>query len=165
MTTKSIQEIANLIANGQTSIGMELGSTRIKTVMIGPDNSPIAAGSHDWENALVDGVWSYSIEDIWKGVQSSYKQLVDKVRAQYAVDMAILGTGGVKGLAEGVDAHGKNSGPAGPGNQWQPAAATGAGGFSLARSAAFASIQFFQAIMQPSRMKAPGGRMAIRKPG
>ena len=85
--------------------------------------------------------------------------------AQYAVDMAILGTGGVKGLAEGVDAHGKNSGPAGPGNQWQPALATGAGGFSLARSAALASIQFFQAIMQPSRMKAPGGSRASRKPG
>ena len=68
---------------------MELGSTRIKTVMIGPDNSPIAAGSHDWENALVDGVWSYSIEDIWKGVQSSYKSLVDEVKAKTKAKLSI----------------------------------------------------------------------------
>ena len=119
MTTKSIQEIANLIANGQTSIGMELGSTRIKTVMIGPDNSPIAAGSHDWENALVDGVWSYSIEDIWKGVQSSYKSLVDEVNAKYGVAIKSTKSLGISGMMHGYLAFDKDDNLLVPFRTWR----------------------------------------------
>ncbi len=108
MTNQSLQETASLIESGQTSIGIELGSTRIKTVMIGPDNSPIASASHNWENALVDGVWSYSIEDIWGGIQSSYKQLVDAVRAQYAVDIKSTKSLGISGMMHGYLAFDKD---------------------------------------------------------
>ncbi|MBN9325567.1 MAG: ATPase, partial [Cellulomonas sp.] len=56
------------VTSGRTSLGIELGSTRIKACLIGPDHTPIANGSHDWENQLVDGVWTYSLEDVWAGL-------------------------------------------------------------------------------------------------
>ena len=119
MTSKSIQETASLIAQGQTSIGIELGSTRIKTVMIGPDNSPIASGSHDWENALVDGVWSYSVEDIWGGVQASYKSLVDAVKAKYGVEIKSTKSLGFSGMMHGYMAFDKDDNLLVPFRTWR----------------------------------------------
>ena len=55
----------------QTSIGLELGSTRIKAVLIGPDFTVLAQGNHPWENKLEDGYWTYSLEDVWGGVQAA----------------------------------------------------------------------------------------------
>ena len=63
--------IRQWIREGRTVLGIELGSTRIKAVLIGADHSPIAAGNHDWENRLVDGVWTYTLEDIWGGLQDA----------------------------------------------------------------------------------------------
>lgn len=117
--TTSIQETASLIAQGQTSIGIELGSTRIKTVMIGPDNSPIASGSHDWENALVDGVWSYSVEDIWGGVQASYKSLVDAVKAKYGVEIKRTKSLGFSGMMHGYMAFDKDDNLLVPFRTWR----------------------------------------------
>lgn len=48
----------------QTYLGIELGSTRIKAVLIGPDMKPIAAGAHDWENRLENGYWTYSLQSV-----------------------------------------------------------------------------------------------------
>jgi Ethanolamine utilization protein EutJ (predicted chaperonin) len=62
--SNEIDKIRSAIENGKTSIGIELGSTRIKTVMIGKDNNPIVSGSYDWENSYVDNIWTYSLEDI-----------------------------------------------------------------------------------------------------
>ena len=59
------QQILASIENGTTSLGIEFGSTRIKAVLTAEDNSPIASGSHDWENRLEDGIWTYTLEDIW----------------------------------------------------------------------------------------------------
>ena len=56
-----------IIAEGKAILGIELGSTRIKAVLIDSDNHPIAQGSHTWENQLVDGLWTYSDEAIWHG--------------------------------------------------------------------------------------------------
>jgi sugar (pentulose or hexulose) kinase len=119
VTSQSIQETANLIASGQTSIGIELGSTRIKTVMIGPDNSPIASASHDWENALVDGIWSYSVDDIWGGVQSSYKSLADAVKAEYAVDIKSTKSLGFSGMMHGYLAFDKDDNLLVPFRTWR----------------------------------------------
>ena len=58
-------EIAAAITDGRTSLGIELGSTRIKACLIGPDHAPLASGSHEWENQLVDGVWTYSLDAVW----------------------------------------------------------------------------------------------------
>ena len=62
--------------------------TRIKAVLIGEDHTPIASGSHDWENRYENGVWTYSLEDVWKGLQDSYRKLgnevVEKLRHPFA---------------------------------------------------------------------------------
>ena len=63
------------IQAGKAILGIEFGSTRIKGVLIDEENKPIAQGSHEWENKLVDGLWSYSIEDIWAGIQDCYADL------------------------------------------------------------------------------------------
>lgn len=68
------------IKNGKTFLGIELGSTRIKAVLIDSNHAPIVSGNHDWENKLVDGFWTYSLEDIWKGLQDCYADLNKNVQ-------------------------------------------------------------------------------------
>ena len=63
------------IEAGKAILGIELGSTRIKAVLIDQENKPIAQGSHTWENQLVDGLWTYNIEAIWSGLQDCYADL------------------------------------------------------------------------------------------
>ncbi len=59
------------------ALGIELGSTRIKGVLIGPDQAPLAVGGHDWENAFVDRRWTYSLDDAWEGLRSACAALGD----------------------------------------------------------------------------------------
>ena len=63
------------IQSGKTALGIEFGSTRIKAVLIGQDHAPIASGSYEWENQYENGIWTYSLEDVWAGLQESYRQL------------------------------------------------------------------------------------------
>ena len=56
------------IEQGRTALGIEFGSTRIKAFLIGPDHAPLASGSHDWENQLVDGTWTYALDAVWSGL-------------------------------------------------------------------------------------------------
>ncbi len=87
-------EIKKVIADGQSVLGIEFGSTRIKAVLIGPDHAPIAQGSHEWENQLVDGIWTYSLDAIAEGLRDAYADLVKDVRDQYdepLTDMAAIG--------------------------------------------------------------------------
>ena len=56
------------IESGKAVLGIEFGSTRIKAVLIDEDHRPIASGAHDWQNQLVDGIWTYSLEAIWGGL-------------------------------------------------------------------------------------------------
>ena len=74
-----------IIEQGLTSIGIEFGSTRIKTVMVDMDGKPLAQGSHTWENQLVDGLWTYSIDDIWSGLQDCYADLRKNVLKEYGI--------------------------------------------------------------------------------
>ena len=53
--------------------------SHIKAVLVGEDNAPIASGSHDWENRLENGIWTYSLDDIWSGLRDSYKKLAADV--------------------------------------------------------------------------------------
>ena len=71
------------IEAGKAILGIEFGSTRIKAVLIDQDDKPIAQGSFEWENQLVDGLWTYSIDIIWKGLQDCYSDLRKDVKAQY----------------------------------------------------------------------------------
>ena len=71
-----MQEKAKLcIEKGATALGIEFGSTRIKAVLVDEDNVPIASGSHDWENRLENGIWPYTLEDTWTGVQDCYAKM------------------------------------------------------------------------------------------
>ena len=67
----STVEIRSVIENKKTSVGIELGSTRIKTVLIGEDGYPIASGSYDWENSYLNNIWTYSLDEVWMPIQTS----------------------------------------------------------------------------------------------
>jgi len=94
-------DVKNAIQSGKTVLGIELGSTRIKAVLIGEDNAPIASGSHDWENSYENNIWTYSIEDIWKGVQDSYQKMVKDVKQQYGVTIQTVGAIGFSAMMHG----------------------------------------------------------------
>ena len=64
-------------------LGIEFGSTRIKAVLVDEDRKPIASGAHDWENRLENGVWTYTLDDIWTGLQDCYKKMAEDVMEQY----------------------------------------------------------------------------------
>ena len=68
------------IEAGKAILGIEFGSTRIKAVLIDQDNKPIAQGAFEWENQLIDGLWTYSIDIIWKGLQDCYADLRKDVK-------------------------------------------------------------------------------------
>lgn len=101
-------DVGNAIGRGRTVIGIELGSTRIKTVLIGEDNMPIATGSHDWENSYVDNIWTYSLEDVWKGVQDSYRNMAENVKNKYGVEIRATGSIGISGMMHGYLVFGKD---------------------------------------------------------
>ena len=83
------------IEAGKAILGIELGSTRIKAVLIDQENKPIAQGSHTWENQLVDGLWTYSIEAIWSGLQDCYADLRTNVKNAYDIEIETLAAIGV----------------------------------------------------------------------
>lgn len=89
------------IINGWTSLGIELGSTRIKAVLIGRDHKPIASGSYDWENSLDNGIWTYPLADVWTGLQSAYKSLFSQVKEKYGVTLKTVGAMGFSGMMHG----------------------------------------------------------------
>ena len=89
------------IEHGKAILGIEFGSTRIKAVLVDEDNRPIAQGVHDWENQLVDGLWTYSTEAIWYGRQDCYAHLRDNVRAEYDVEIESLAAIGISAMMHG----------------------------------------------------------------
>ena len=89
------------ILDGQTSLGIEFGSTRIKAVLIGPDFKPLASGSHTWENQLVNGVWTYSVDMITSGLQDAYQDLKRDVQAKFGVTLTKVGAIGISAMMHG----------------------------------------------------------------
>lgn len=95
------------IEAGRAVLGIELGSTRIKAVLIDEENKPIAQGSHTWENQLVDGLWTYSIDAVWNGLQDCYADLRADVQRQYGVEIEKLAAIGVSAMMHGYMAFDK----------------------------------------------------------
>ena len=89
------------IMDGRTALGIELGSTRIKAVLVNDRNEIIAQGDHFWENQLVDGIWTYSLKAIWGGLQDAYAQLAANVNRQYGTDLTTLGAMGFSAMMHG----------------------------------------------------------------
>ena len=95
------ETIKNSIVNGKTVLGIEFGSTRIKAVLVDETHAPIAMGTHDWENRLENNIWTYSLEDIWNGLQGCYQSLVQDVKNKYGVALTKIGAIGFSGMMHG----------------------------------------------------------------
>jgi sugar (pentulose or hexulose) kinase len=96
------------IAGGNTVLGIEFGSTRIKAVLIGEDHTPIASGSYDWENRFENGIWTYSLEDVWTGLQESYRKLAQEVSDKYNTRLQTVGAIGFSAMMHGYLAFDKD---------------------------------------------------------
>lgn len=94
-------KIIKQIMDGETSLGIELGSTRIKAVLIDKDANTIASGNFEWENKLVDGIWTYSEKDIWSGIQSTFIDLKKNVEQQYGTVLNKIGSIGFSAMMHG----------------------------------------------------------------
>ena len=89
------------IEAGRTALGIEFGSTRIKAVLVDETHNPIAMGTHDWENRLENHIWTYSLEDIWGGLQDCYASLAKDVQEKYGVTLTTIGSMGFSGMMHG----------------------------------------------------------------
>ena len=95
------ERIKAAIESGETYLGLELGSTRIKAVLTDSGHRPIASGSHTWENRLEDNLWTYGLDDIWGGLRSCYAMLADDVLMRYGSRLTAIGALGVSGMMHG----------------------------------------------------------------
>ncbi|MDQ6418498.1 FGGY-family carbohydrate kinase [Paenibacillus sp. LHD-117] len=94
-------DLKEALINGETSLGIELGSTRIKAVLIDRRFQTIASGSHEWENLLKDGYWTYDQEDILTGLQTAYSELKKDVERNYGVTLRTAGSIGFSAMMHG----------------------------------------------------------------
>lgn len=92
---------AQVITQGKTYLGVELGSTRIKAVLLGENYEPIASGSHTWENRYENGYWTYHMEDVWTGISDCYRDLKQDVQKKYGVTLTTFGAMGISGMMHG----------------------------------------------------------------
>ena len=118
---KHLKEMSakTIIESGKAILGIEFGSTRIKAVLIDTDNTPIAQGSFEWENQLVGGLWTYSIDTIWKGLQDCYADLRKNVKAEYDCEIKQLAAIGISAMMHGYMAFGKDENILVPFRTWR----------------------------------------------
>ena len=94
-------DIRALIEAGRARLGVEFGSTRIKAVLTDPAGNPIAQGAHDWENQLVDNIWTYDLKDVWAGLQDCYADMLRDVHERYGCDIVKLDAIGMSAMMHG----------------------------------------------------------------
>ncbi|MEG1873367.1 MAG: FGGY family carbohydrate kinase, partial [Ruthenibacterium sp.] len=85
----------------ETFLGIELGSTRIKAVLIDASHQVLASGAHDWESKQKNGYWTYALEDVWTGIQKAYSKLAAQVLQVYAKPLTQVGAIGISGMMHG----------------------------------------------------------------
>ena len=85
----------------QTVLGLEIGSTRIKAVLLDKNHQPLASGGYAWQSSLLDGVWTFALEDMRKGVQQCYAELARDVLQTYGVALTTVGAIGISGMMHG----------------------------------------------------------------
>ncbi len=111
---KNQDEIKQAIQAGNTFLGIELGSTRIKAVLIDADSAPIASGAFDWENKFENEVWTYSLDEVWTGMQTVYQNLVADIQTRYGVKPGAFAAIGISAMMHGYlpfDANGRQLAP------------------------------------------------------
>ena len=99
--TDRITAIAGKIRDGKTSLGIEFGSTRIKAVLVDDEHATIASGDHSWASHLEDGLWSYSVEEIWTGLRDAYAAMAADVEATYGLRLTTVGHIGFSAMMHG----------------------------------------------------------------
>lgn len=107
------------VLNGKTILGIELGSTRIKSVLMDEKHAIIAMGTHDWENRLENGIWTYTLKDIWMGLQECYANLAADVEANYGVELTTVGAIGFSAMMHGYMAFDKEDNLLVPFRTWR----------------------------------------------
>lgn len=108
-----------IIESGKTVVGIELGSTRIKTVLIGEDSNVLASGTHEWENQYVDGVWTYSLEAVWEGLQKSYADMASNVEKKYGTKLTKISAIGFSAMMHGYMVFDRNDSLLVPFRTWR----------------------------------------------
>lgn len=101
MAKTSGYDPATVISEGKAVLGVEFGSTRIKATLIGPDYRPIAAGAHNWENQLTDGIWTYPLDEAWSGLAGAFADLSADVKKQYGATLSSIAAAGFSGMMHG----------------------------------------------------------------
>ena len=91
----STNDIRTIIEGGKARLGVEFGSTRIKAVLIDPAGNPIAQGDHEWENQLVNNIWTYDLKDVWIGLQDCYARMAADARERYGAEIVKLDAIGI----------------------------------------------------------------------
>src|SRR5574344_1101628 len=104
------EQISKEIADGTAVLGIEFGSTRIKAVLINSKNEPVAQGAFDWENSLVDGIWTYSLDEIHHGLAAAYAGMKKDVAGKYGVKLTKLKAMGISAMMHGYLAFNRNDG-------------------------------------------------------
>lgn len=102
-----MSNIKETIESGKAVLGLEFGSTRIKAVLVDETHTPIASGDHEWENRLENGIWTYSLDDIWNGLRDSYSKLAADVEAKYDTKLKKIGAIGFSAMMHGYMAFDK----------------------------------------------------------
>ena len=116
-----MENIKAAINGGKTALGIEFGSTRIKAVLVDDTNKPIAQGDHEWENRLENGVWTYTLDDIWNGIQDCYAKLKADVKNQYGITLTTVGAIGISAMMHGYMAFDSEKNLLAPFRTWRNA--------------------------------------------
>lgn len=114
-----MSDVKTMLENGNAVMGLEFGSTRIKAVLIDESHHPIASGDYEWENRLENGIWTYSLEDIWTGLKVSYKNLMTDVQSKYGVTLKKIGAIGFSAMMHGYLAFDKDGNLLVPFRTWR----------------------------------------------
>ncbi|MDD3403726.1 MAG: FGGY-family carbohydrate kinase [Hespellia sp.] len=101
------------------TIGIELGSTRIKAVLIDENHKVLASGGYDWENELINGVWTYDLNDVWTGLQEAYAQMKNDVWKQYHEELTEIDAIGISAMMHGYIVVDKNDEQLVPFRTWR----------------------------------------------
>ena len=124
-----MENVREILENGEAVLGLEFGSTRIKAVLIDREHRPIASGDFEWENRLEEGIWTYRLDDIWEGLQGCYQKLAADVEKKYGVTLRKVSAIGFSAMMHGYLAFDRNGNLLVPFRTWRngitgPAAAS-----------------------------------------
>lgn len=145
-------EIREAILRGDTFLGIELGSTRIKAVLTGPDFAPVASGDFGWENRYENGFWTYHMDEVWSGLSAAFTALAADVKARYGAPLTTAAAMGVSGMMHGYLPLGGSGEPLCPFRTWRNTN-TGAAAAALTRALGFnipqrwSAAHLYQAIL------------------